>query len=183
MRFGLTLSQPCAVRYPRDNVPTPRSECPRFELGRSRRLREGDAATILGYGVTVNQALAAADLLAEGGVEVAVVNARFAKPIDRAMVQRAFASAAPVVTVEDHSIAGGFGSAVLETAQEMGVSGSRVARLGMPADRFIAHGSRAGQLAECGLDPGGIAAAVLQLLEQGETPFDVNRPGTSLVVG
>jgi len=104
---------------------------------------------------------------------VSVVNARFAKPIDRVMIETAFASGAPVVTVEDHSVTGGFGAAVLEAAQELGLAASRMERLGLPTDRFIAHGSRAGQLAECGLDATGIAAAVQRLVELGsEAPTE-----------
>ena len=101
LKFGLTLSQPCAVRYPRDTVPTPIADCPPFTMGRSRRLREGDDATVLCYGVTATAALAAAEMLAENGIEVAVVNARFAKPIDRDMVEAAFATGGPIVTVEE----------------------------------------------------------------------------------
>ncbi len=168
MRLGLSLDQPCAIRYPRDKVPEPFPGCTPFVIGRSRRLRKGDAATVLCYGVTANAAMAAADLLSDDGIEIEVINARFARPIDRDMVAAAFAHGRPVVTVEDHSVAGGFGSAVLETAQELGVSGgSRVIRLGLPADRFVTHGSRAGQLAECGIDATGIAAAVMQLVEEG----------------
>ena len=165
MRLGLTLDRPCAIRYPRDNVSPATPDCPPFELGKSRRLREGDAATVLCYGVTSLYALAAAELLAETGVEIAVVNARFAKPIDRDMVEAAFSAGGPIVTVEDHSVSGGFGSAVLETAQEMGSASTRIARLGMPSDRFIVHGPRGGQLAECGIDATGIAATVQRLLE------------------
>jgi len=168
MRFALTLNQPCAIRYPRDTVPAPLPGCPRFELGRSRRLRAGDAATVLCYGVTASHALAAAEMLSEGGVEIGVIDARFAKPIDPEMVEEAYRGGGPIVTVEDHSTAGGFGSAVLETAQEMGLTAERFARLGLPTDRFIAHGSRAGQLAECGLDATGIAATVQRLVESAE---------------
>jgi len=167
MAFGLTLDQPCAIRYPRDNVPAPISGGRPFEMGRSRRLREGDDATLLCYGVTAHYALAAAEMLAEHGVEAGVVNARFAKPIDQEMVKAAFDGRGPVVTIEDHSVAGGFGSAVLETAQELGLTCGRVLRLGIPPDRFVAHGSRTGQLAECGIDATGIAAAVQTLVETG----------------
>jgi len=169
LRFGLTLDGPCAIRYPRDTVPPPIPDCPRFEIGKSRRLREGEDATILAYGVTVNAAIVAADMLAESGVQVGVVNARFAKPIDRDMVREAIAGSAPVFTVEEHSVAGGFGSAVLEAAQEMGLDASRLIRLGMPTDRFIEHGSRSGQLAECGLDATGIAATLQGVLERSNT--------------
>ncbi len=165
LKFGLTLDQPCVVRYPRDTVPRPMADCPPFTMGQSRQLREGDDATVLCYGVTATAALAAAEMLAENGIEIAVVNARFAKPIDREMVEAAFASGGPIVTVEDHSVSGGFGSAVLEAAQDMGFGSPRVVRLGLPTDRFIAHGSRAGQLAECGIDATGIAATVQRLIE------------------
>ena len=70
----------------------------------------------------------------------------------------------PVITVEDHSVTGGFGSGVLETAQEMGLSTPLITRLGMPANDFVPHGSRAGQLARCGIDAAGIAAAVRNVL-------------------
>lgn len=165
MQFGLRLPSACAIRYPRDIVPEPMADCPEFELGRCRPLRHGDDATILCYGVTAAAGLAAAEILSELGIEAAVVNARFARPIDRKMVEEACRAGGPVIIVEDHSVAGGFGSAVLETIQELGLSAPRIARLGIPADRFIAHGARTGQLAECGIDASGIAAAVQQLLD------------------
>ncbi|MHC5108543.1 MAG: 1-deoxy-D-xylulose-5-phosphate synthase [Planctomycetota bacterium] len=183
MRFGLTLDTACAIRYPRDKVPTPIPGSPEFELGKSRKLRQGDAATILTYGVCGINGLAAAEMLAEQGIEVSVVSARFARPIDRDMVTEAFAGGTPVVTVEDHSVAGGFGSAVLETAQELGIPWTRAIRLGMPTDRFIPHGSRGGQLAECGIDATGIAAAVQQLVDSSETASQVGtqRTGDPLI--
>jgi 1-deoxy-D-xylulose-5-phosphate synthase len=170
MALGLSLDRATAIRYPRDNVPPPYPDCPPFVLGRSRRLREGADATILCYGVPTVYAMAAADILAEAGIDVGVVNARFAKPIDREMVASACNSGAPLVTVEEHSAAGGFGSVVLETAQEMGLTSARFACLGMPADRFVPHGSRAEQLAECGIDATGIAATVESLVRTGEPP-------------
>ncbi len=165
MRLGLKLNQPCAIRYPRDTVPAPIPDCPLFEPGRSRRLRDGDDATILCYGATTTHTLAAAEMLAQSGIETTVVSARFARPVDRDMVESALTPGVLVVTVEDHCVAGGFGSAVLETAQEMGLDASRVVRLGIPSDRFVAHGSRAGQLAECSIDTTGIASTVQSLLE------------------
>ena len=183
MRFGLTLNLPCAIRYPRDVVPAPMPDCPRFEMGKSRRLRDGDDATILSYGTTAAAALAAAEMLAHQGLEVGVVAARFAKPVDREMVRSALIGGRAVVTVEDHSIAGGFGSAVLESAQELGLDASRLVRLGMPVDRFVAHGSRSGQMAECGIDATGIAAAVQRLLEVPEpaAPVVKTAPTRSLM--
>jgi 1-deoxy-D-xylulose-5-phosphate synthase len=182
MRLGLALSQPCAIRYPRDTVPAPQPDCPPFEVGKSRPLRDGDDATILCFGVTCAAGLAAADLLSELGIDAAVVNARFARPVDRGMVEEACRGGRPIVTVEDHCVAGGFGSAVLETVQELGCPPARMARLGIPADRFIAHGSRAGQIAECGFDATGIAAAVQGLMESGAPePVAIKRSRSPLL--
>ncbi|MFQ5412964.1 MAG: 1-deoxy-D-xylulose-5-phosphate synthase [Phycisphaerae bacterium] len=181
MRLGLTLPQPCAIRYPRDSVPPPAPACPAFEVGRSRALRRGDAATLLCYGAACGYGLAAAEMLAESGIDVSVINARFARPIDRDMVASAFRDGTPVLTVEDHSVAGGFGSAVVETAHDIGVATVSCMRLGIPADRFIAHGSRPGQLAECGIDATGIAAAVQRVLRRGDATDVTARPGRVLV--
>lgn len=169
LRFAVGQSQACAIRYPRDDVPEPMGEAPAFELGRSRVMREGRDATILAYGASVRDALDAADLLAAESIYVRAVNARFAKPVDRDMVATAIKAGHPVVTVEDHSVAGGFGSAVLETAQELSLSVERIKLLGIPADRFIRHGTRAGQMAECGIDATGIAAAVHEQLARTAT--------------
>src|SRR5262249_20483854 len=137
LRFALKLNQPSVMRYPRDNVPAPllapgETATPGFELGRSRLLREGADATILAYGAMCSNAIAAADLLAGEGSEVRVINARFAKPVDREMVAAALERGHPVITIEDHSLAGGFGSAIIETAQELGQDTRSIVRLGMP---------------------------------------------------
>ncbi len=152
LQFALKLDQPSAIRYARDTVPEPLGDGPAFELGKSRTIRRGRDAVILAYGSTVSRAVEAADEVAADDLFVSVINARFAKPLDEAMIREAFASGNPVVTVEDHSVAGGFGSAVLETAQELGLDTRQLTRLGMPADQFIAHGSRNSQLAEVGID-------------------------------
>ncbi|RIK67868.1 MAG: 1-deoxy-D-xylulose-5-phosphate synthase [Planctomycetota bacterium] len=167
LRLALSLDTPSAVRYPRDTVPEPLFKdgaTPPFELGRSVRLREGQDATVLAYGSTCRAAMEAAGQLAAQGIEVRVVNARFAKPVDRVMVSESMTRGGPVVTVEDHSVAGGFGSAILEAARDIGLAANHVVLLGIPENRFIAHGSRAGQLAEVGIDADGIARAVREAL-------------------
>lgn len=167
LRLAIALKRPTAIRYPRDKVPDPlmgENRPSPFEVGRSLLLREGGDATILSYGAPCRAAVDAAELLSTEGVEVRVVNARFVKPIDREMVADALGRAAPVVTLEDHSVLAGFGSAVLEAAQQMGLDWAKTTVLGMPAERFVAHGSRPGQLAECSLDAVGIAAAVQRAL-------------------
>ncbi len=167
LRLATTLNTPSVIRYPRDTIPEPlypNNQPPPFELGRSVTLREGDDATILAYGATCRAALDAAELLYANGIDVRVVDARFAKPIDQKMVAEALDRNRPVMTVEDHSVTAGFGSAVLETARGLGLSAANVVVLGIPADRFVAHGSRVGQLAECGIDATGIATAVRDAL-------------------
>lgn len=164
LRFALTLSVPSAIRYPRDTVPVPFGAAPPFELGRSRVMLDGPDATILAYGTTVIDALEAARTLAGEDVFVRVVNARFAKPLDEDMVTTALTRGGPVITVEDHSVAGGFGSAVLEAANRLGLSSEAIVRLGMAENHFYAHGSRSGQLAEAGIDAAGIAAALRRAL-------------------
>ncbi len=166
LTFALAQDRPVAIRYPRDSVPAQPDPSLPYELGVSRTVRTGDDATILAYGVMVAQAREAAKILAADGVEATVVNARFAAPVDRSMVLTAFAAGRPVVTVEDHSVAGGFGSAVLETAQELGLDIGPLARLGIPADRFVPHGSRRWQISEAGIDAAAIAATVHRLLAE-----------------
>lgn len=175
LRFAMSLNVPSAVRYPRDDLPESYGDAPAFELGKSRLMRDGPDATILAYGTTVADALAAAEMLANEDIYVAVVNARFAKPVDEDMVTTAITSGAPVVTVEDHSVAGGFGSAVLETANRLGLSTDTVIRLGMSEDHFYPQGSRAGQLAEAGIDSAGIAAATRKAILAGRSRPSVPR--------
>lgn len=166
LRFALSQPRACAIRYPRANVPESMGDAPPFERGVARLMRDGTDATILAYGSTVAPALGAADLLASQNVNVRIYNARFAKPVDERMLRAVLRGSAghPVITVEDHSVVGGFGTAVLEAAQELGLPTKGLIRLGLPADRFVRHGSRNGQLAECGIDEAGIAAAVAEAL-------------------
>lgn len=160
LKFALQLRTPSAIRYPRDQVPVPYGECPTWELGKSRQMRSGKDATILAYGTHVEFAMQAAEELAAGDIFAAVVNARFCKPIDEDMVVTAITRGGPVITVEDHSVAGGFGSAVLDTAHRLGLPTESIVRLGMGEDQFYTHGSRSGQLAAAGIDTAGIVSAV-----------------------
>ena len=165
------LETASALRYPRDAVPAEdfeRSIDPSlrdaaggpWKVGQSRVLREGDDATIIAYGAMVGFAMAAAQMLADSdGLNVGVVDARFAKPVDGAMIARTLRPGHPVLTAEDHSLQNGFGSAVLEYAQLHHLPIDNLTRLGMP-ERMIAHATRAQQLAEVGLDAAGIARSV-----------------------
>ena len=92
------------------------------------------------------------------GVDVGVINARFIKPLDKTTLIRAIQESGFVLTVEENTLLGGFGSAVLELANDHGINTTHIRRLGIP-DRFIMHGERGEQLAEIGLDVAGIVAA------------------------
>lgn len=163
LRLGLALDVPWAVRYPRDSVPDPMGDpvsTPPFYLGKSRLMQDGRDATLLAFGTQVQFALEAARTLASEDLFVRVVNARFCKPIDEDMVMTAVSAGHPIVTIEDHTLAGGFGSAILETANRLGLPTDAIIRLGHQVDRFYGHGTRTGQLAEAGIDAAGIAATV-----------------------
>jgi 1-deoxy-D-xylulose-5-phosphate synthase len=132
---------PVALRYPRGEgvgVPLP-SRPERLEIGTGEILREGKRVALLGYGAGVAKALEAADLLAEGGLEVTVADARFAKPIDAGLVAQLAAEHELLVTVEEGVLAGGFGSAVWETLSDAGLA-ARILRVGLP-DRYVTHGT------------------------------------------
>ncbi len=177
-----------AVRYPRDSMSARLGQCPAFELGRARCLTppvQNPDVAVLAYGVPAITALEAADALA-GEYRVAVYDARFAKPVDAGLIRSLLTSKIPVVTVEDHGLAGGFGAAVLEAAGEMGLDASRVTRLGLP-DAWVHQDSRAKQLAEVGLDAMGIGRAIRMAVERGPAPEVVVRSeeerGTTQVLG
>jgi 1-deoxy-D-xylulose-5-phosphate synthase len=167
LKFATACDRPTAIRYPRDRMPAPlATETTPFQLGKAVPLRTGEDATILGYGAQVSYAMQAARLLAQRGVEATVYNGRFAQPLDDDMLRAAFTGGKPVLTVEDHSVAGGFGSAVLERATALGlpVAAGQFVRLGIPADQYVPQGSRSGQLRQVGIDAEGIAQAVLTML-------------------
>jgi 1-deoxy-D-xylulose-5-phosphate synthase len=148
-------------------------ECPPFELTKARVLREGVDAMILAYGTMVAPALEAAEYLARTrGIEVAVVNARFAKPLDVSTIGRYLTSGKPMLIVEEHAKIGGLGSAVLELAAERGWQTSPIRSLGIP-DRFVAHASRSEQLEDVGLTPQNIAETLCDMLTH---PVNIKQP-------
>jgi len=151
-----------AVRFPRCSVPAePLGGTPCIEVGKAEVLAEGDDGAIVAYGAMVEPAFGASRLLADEGVHVTVVNGRFAKPVDAALVAELASRVPVIVTVEDHSVVGGFGSAVLEALAGQGDTGCPVVCMGVP-DRFIEHGTRGALLEELGLTAAGIAEQVRQ---------------------
>jgi 1-deoxy-D-xylulose-5-phosphate synthase len=131
---------PSAIRYPRGPGPGAevKEQPKRLEIGVAEVLRDGHDVAIFGLGAMLPEAMRLASMLEREGFSAAVVNPRFAKPIDRACVAEYARRCGLLVTMEDHVLAGGFGSAVLEAMSEMELS-TPVARIGWP-DAFIEHG-------------------------------------------
>jgi len=164
LEAAIAWRRPCAIRYPRDSAPEDSPRCSPVERGKAEILREGPDALIVAYGSMVFPAMRAADMLQEDGLDVTVMNARFAKPLDEEAILSCLEKSPVAITVEEGALAGGFGSAVLECAA--GSAGTtRIRRLGVP-DRFIEHGSREELLEMLGLNPAGIAAAVKQAVRE-----------------
>jgi 1-deoxy-D-xylulose-5-phosphate synthase len=159
---------PCGLRYPRGEgfgIALPeRGEV--LPVGKGRIVREGTSVAILSYGQRLADCLKAADILAASGLSTTVADARFAKPLDTALVERLARHHAVLLTVEEGSV-GGFGSFVLHHLAHAGLleSGLKVRPLVLP-DRFIDHDSPKNQVREAGLHPEGIAAAALGALGQ-----------------
>ena len=156
-----------SVRYPRDNV-SPRFEgvpCPPFEMGKARQLvgHKNPDAAILTFGVCAIDAAEALEKL-DGEDAVELYDGRFAKPIDGDLLRRLLTAGTPVITVEDHSIRGGFGAAVLETCNALGLDTRLVTRMALP-DQWIYQGERKEQLAEAGIDGAAIARTIRAILE------------------
>jgi 1-deoxy-D-xylulose-5-phosphate synthase len=155
---ALALDRPSAVRYPRGNgVGLPLTAPPQpLPVGRAEVLREGPDGVIWAIGTIAGDALAAARRLAgEGGPDLAVVNARFVKPLDVELLARQVRPGSAVMTVEENALAGGFGAAVMESVERLGVAGVRFERLGVP-DEFQPHGSQEILRARLDLDVVGI---------------------------
>ena len=156
--FALKYKGPVALRYPRDVVPASLASAEQFTLGKCRVMRQGKDLSIIAYGDRVAASLKAAELLAADGIEVAVINARFAKPLDTAASKRILVLGKPVLVVEDHSVIGGLGTAIQELAVREEIGAAVVKTFGLP-DRFLPHGTRQELLGELGLDPEGIRLA------------------------
>ncbi len=156
-------SGPAAVRYPRGTGPgaqlSEALDC--VPVGRGTLRREGQRAAILNFGTLLPAALSAAQSL-----DLTVADMRFVKPLDTALVERLARSHGLLITLEENTVSGGAGSAVLEHLQRSGLR-NRVLQLGLP-DTFIDHGSHAQLLAQCGLDAEGITRAIEQAMTESE---------------
>ncbi len=164
------------IRYPRDNVPAEplETEVPPFQLGKAHLVRPGHNGrpqlAILAYGAMVYEALEALKELDQQGYDVALYDARFAKPVDVELVRYLIDSSTPVLTIEDHALAGGFGANVLCACHDEGIATDKIHRMAMP-EKWIYQDSRPNQLAEAGLDAKSIARRVRAILDtNGDAP-------------
>lgn len=157
---------PFSIRYPRGQGVMPQWKTPleKIQIGKGQRLMAGNDIAILSIGQVGNYALEASKTLKKEGIEAAVYDMRFAKPLDEEMLHQIFQKFHKVVTVEDGCLVGGFGSAVLEFAADQQYT-SQIKRLGIP-DRIVEHGSQAQLHAECKYDAAAIANTVLELMSE-----------------
>jgi 1-deoxy-D-xylulose-5-phosphate synthase len=161
LHTALQSGGPAALRYPRGaGVGVPLPDAPSLiALGTGEVLRAGERVALVGYGTGVGKALGAADLLAERGLDVTVADARFAKPLDAALLASLALEHDLLVTVEEGVLAGGFGTAVWECLSEDGAAAPRILRIGLP-DRYVTHGAPALLHEEVGFTPERIAERV-----------------------
>jgi 1-deoxy-D-xylulose-5-phosphate synthase len=173
--FELALGHngPVAIRYPRGRAQSlmpERSSHVSFGIGEAEILREGKDVAVFALGNTVYAALAAASRLEKEGVSTMVVNSRFVKPLDRNLISSVVSFVPRIITVEENTLEGGFGSAVLELLNELEVPHVRVRRLGIP-DVFIEQGKQKELRKKYGLDEEGIYLSVLSILKEPTCTF------------
>jgi 1-deoxy-D-xylulose-5-phosphate synthase len=164
LRTAIEYPGPAALRYPRGSAPgVPLDpEIKPLEIGRGELLREGSDLALVALGSMVAPALEAAERLGADGVGVALFDARFAKPLDRARLCELARRCGRMLVVEEHARMGGFGDAVAALLAEEGVA-VRLRSLGVP-DALIEHGNPDQWLVELGLDAAGIERAARELL-------------------
>ncbi|QDU40435.1 1-deoxy-D-xylulose-5-phosphate synthase [Maioricimonas rarisocia] len=161
--FALSSDSPCSIRYPKETaVRVDRPEQP-IDLGRAEVQHWGQDGNFVVFGSLFPGCVEASERLRSEGYDVGVINARFLRPLDTETILKAVDETGFVITVEESTLNGGFGSAVLEAVNDAGLSGQKVRRMGIP-DRFIEHGDRNELLADLGLDADGFVAAARELL-------------------
>lgn len=169
LKTAVEHSGPISLRYPRGegwDVALDKQFC-NLEIGKAELLRDGTDLVIAAIGNTAIPALRAAQDLAPLGINAAVVNARFVKPLDENLFRDLLNKVPRLITVEDHVISGGFGSALVEFLADEGITGVEIKRLGVP-DRFIPHGTQEELKKICGFDKDAIAQAALQMMRRGK---------------
>ncbi|MEO1619114.1 MAG: 1-deoxy-D-xylulose-5-phosphate synthase [Planctomycetota bacterium] len=155
LQTAIRHDHPCGIRYPKASAMRQPELGQEIEIGKSERVRSGTDGTIVAFGAMLENAIAAADLLRDE-LDIGVINARFAKPIDQDMVRESLCDGKFVVTVEEGTEVGGFGSAFLESALKQRLDTRGIHLVALP-DEFVEHGDRNDLLHQCGLSPEAIA--------------------------
>jgi 1-deoxy-D-xylulose-5-phosphate synthase len=158
-------SYPFVIRYPRGEGMMPEWKTPfeAIEIGKGRKLKDGEQVAILSFGHPGNFAAAAIRDVKVEGINPAHYDMRFAKPLDEELLHEVFAKFDKIITIEDGTVQGGFGSAILEFMSEHGYKAD-VKIMGIP-DRLVEHGTPKQLYAEIGLDANGIALALREILK------------------
>ncbi len=162
---AIKARRPMAVRYPRSRGlgVTLDNMFHEIPIGKGEILGHGDNVAILALGASVYPSMEAAKILASKGIETTVVNARFAKPLDKGLILDIAGRIKNIVTVEENVLIGGFGSNVASLLQESGRKDITINNIGIP-DEFVEHGTQSILRAKYGLDAEGIARHVLGML-------------------
>lgn len=167
---GVNHDGPFSLRYPRGSGPGAPTDLPmqKIPIGEGEVLREGTDVTLIGFGTTVAECVKAADILEESGISAAVINARFAKPLDADLILRYARSTGAIVTAEENVRAGGFGEGVLELLAEHILADKFLLALAMP-DQIVDHGPQPLFRKIWELDGAGIAARTREALQRAST--------------
>jgi len=174
LRWALGQERAVAIRYARGGIicGEPLGRSSKLVSGKAEVLRTGKDVALLALGSMVYPALKVAEELSRDGIDAMVVNARFVKPLDEAMVQQA-AQLGRIVTIEEAQLAGGFGSAVSETLGALGLPPVPHLRIGLP-DEFVEHGKRSELLQLCQLDPESLTQRITHWLETARAPTELH---------
>ena len=162
MELAVTLDKPFGIRYPRGGQLFGLKEImpsSRIELGKAEILKDGKHLAIFALGSMVYVSLEAAKLLSKAGIQAAVINARFVKPLDEELIENLSKKFKKFVTVEEGVINGGFGSAILEFIDKENIKDVELKAIGLP-DEFIEHGKREELIRKYNLTPEGIANVI-----------------------
>jgi 1-deoxy-D-xylulose-5-phosphate synthase len=166
LEFALQQEHPTSMRYPKTTLEVVKRELAPIELGKSEVMEDGDDGAFIVFGSLMPAALQAAHRLRDEGLNLTVLNARFAKPLDRETILPLVDRMPFVITIEEGTLQGGFGSAVLEACNAAGIDTRNVIRLGLP-DRFIEHAERSELLADLGMDVEGFCRAARRAFAKG----------------
>ncbi len=170
LNSAFTYNRPVAIRYPRGSVSAVPDNAydEKLPLGVSEVLKNGSDILIVAIGSSVQPSMDASSVLESMGIKPCVINARFIKPLDSAVISSLAQEIKCVLTVEENVIEGGFGSAVLENLSALNINNLKIKRLGLP-DIFLEHGPQTLLREQVGLDANGIVRAALSMVDKAKS--------------